>query len=150
MEDNNFMEVLKENKGKIIFLIICIALSIVFSILGKSIDNKKNKLDVKSTVEELAKVYYEKSYYPNMIKDYLSDRSFLEHLNDTGIRLNLRTLVQGVEDIDASVFYSDDNYCNFVNTYVIIYPINPYGVEDYKYETNIDCSNSFIVGEENE
>ena len=137
-----FNEIIEENKTKIIVIAVVLILAIVMSIVNMFIpkaSNSKSATDPKAAIEELGTMYYEKLYYDRRVKKFIKDSDYMEKLSEKGIRFNLRDLLSGIEGAKVEIFYGGENYCNFVSTYVTIYPISPYKKDNYRMETTMDC-----------
>lgn len=134
---NDFYE---ENKKKIITIGIIVAITIVIAIINMLFNFSNKKLNTDSALKELGKAYYEELYYPYMEKEYADNyKTILGNYSEKGIKVTLRELVRSIENSDANFFYTKGNYCNFLSTYVIIYPESNFKKEDYKLKTNVSC-----------
>lgn len=141
MEYDNIFEGLKENKKSLIIVLILVVVIIVISILNLFFDNNQGDIDVEGIVRSFAEIYYEESYYPGVVSAFDGDYSIrLKEDEVDGIKLTLRKIVNDFEDVDASIFYQEGNYCDFLATYAIIYPKYPYSIDDYDIEVKTSCA----------
>ena len=145
MEDSsvgsNIRETLIENKGKLIFLAVCIILSIIIGMFTRSNQNNKvmKKEELETATKEFAKQYYEKAFYPYLVNEVKDYELYLENMSDKGIEISLTRLVSAVEDINLNIYNNDKYSCSFVGTTITFYPKEEYQVSDYDVKVNLSC-----------
>lgn len=140
MNFDNFGKMLDENKKTIIPILVIILTTILISICNLFFQNKNRGTDVKSALEDLAESYYNQ-YYSEIISqhgDFYKEK--LQQDEKKGIKLTLRTLINTFDNVNAENFIKNGSNCNFIETYIVIYPKTPYSVKDYRLETNIECN----------
>ena len=124
-----------------ILIIIFIAIVITSVVSKKSREEKKlyDKLDT------IVKEYYKDYYYPVVMGSSESLRLYnAKNLSETGIKVTLRQIVNSKGNDADSVLsqfknYKTKNDCDYDNTKITIYPQDPFGNEDMKYESTIVC-----------
>lgn len=140
MEFDGILDEIRENKSVIIVILVLVSAIIIVSIFNLFFKKTEERLDMEETMKAFAETYYEDIYYVearSLYGDYYVDR--LKSDKEDGIKLTLRGVVQVFEDVSAENFYKEGLYCDFVDTYAVIYPKYPYGEKDYKVETNTSC-----------
>lgn len=140
MDFDNIFEGFKENKKTLIITLVLLVVLIIISILNFIFNNREEKLNMEEVVKSFAELYYEQSYYPEIKSVYKSSyiRILEKHARE-GIKLTLNDIVNLFEDVDTKQFYEEGNYCNFLETYALIYPKSPYEVDDYEIKVNLYC-----------
>ena len=157
MEDSsigsNIRETISENKGKLIFLLVCIILSIVigmFTNTNKSSNNNEvKKVDLEEATIQLAKQYYEKALYPYLEKEVSDYGVYLKSHSEDGIEITLRQLVSTVEDVNMDMYNNDKYSCSFVGTTINFYPKAEYSSTDYDVKVNLSCEDITTDGGNN-
>ena len=120
----------------VVVLIICLII-----ILPKGPSEK----DLTKNMEKLGSFFYEQFYYPHQEetqqKNGVSMNDFLAPYSTTGFKVDLENIAK-VSGVDKKLVNSMKNCkkeCNKKNTFVTIYPKEPYGVKDYEIKVNLDC-----------
>ena len=124
-----------------ILIIIFIAIVITSVVSKKSREEKKlyDKLDT------IVKEYYKDYYYQVVMGSSESLRLYnAKNLSETGIKVTLRQIANSKGNDANSVLsqfknYKTKNDCDYDNTKITIYPQDPFGNEDMKYESTIVC-----------
>lgn len=141
MEFDGILDEIRENKTAIIVILVLMVAIIIASIFNLFFKKREESIDMEETMKVFAQTYYENIHYveaKSLYGDYYVDRLKLE--KEDGIKLTLRGVVQVFEDVSSESFYKEGLYCDFVDTYAIIYPKYPYGEKDYEIETNVSCA----------
>ena len=141
MDFDNIFDGIKENKKTLIMVVALIVVIIIISILDLIFGiNDNNKVDVEGSVKAFAEIYYEESYYPYVQSLFQQEYSNkLRQDEKEGIKLTLRKILNTFEEVNVNNFYQEGNYCDFNNTYAMIYPESPYGISDYRIEVKVSC-----------
>lgn len=130
-------EFYSENRKKLITIGIIVLVTIVFSIFNRVIVRKGNNDALrKKNLKELGERYYTKILYP-VYKDSLEKHA------DIGFRVTLYDISSKLDDDTDNIYdlFSDDKTtCDLLDTYLIIYPVYPYGKEDIEYKTTLSCN----------
>lgn len=134
----------KESKfdKKILYIIggVLIIIVLIFVIV-KCVNNPKAKTT--KSVKEMGEAFYTEYYYKELSKGKSNKElsNILSKFKDKGIKISINNLSlykSGVykEKIESM---KKDFKCDGKNTKVIIYPKSPYGKNDYKIETELQC-----------
>ena len=98
---------------------------------------------VKTRVEEIAKDYYENYFYQKILDNAPSDKTMGEILKkyvNTGFtEVPLKQLVLFDNQRHAEAEDVFKKYCDLDETIVHFYPVEPFGVEDYRVEYKYAC-----------
>ena len=140
MDSDNIFEGLKENKKTLIIAFVLILILFAVSIFDLFGGNNEEDIDMKGIMKSFAQIYYEEHYYPEIKKtfgDQYAER--LDVDSESGIKMTLREIVGVFDEVDSTQFYQEGNYCDYVDTYAIIYPEEPYKIDDYKIEVQVSC-----------
>lgn len=109
------------------------------------IPNSKASSNLENQLLDLSVVFYKEYYYKQLANAYDNEKliAFLDHYSEMGIKVNLANLKEYAafkDDYQKLVNdFDPNNNCNSKDTYVIFYPITPYGEDDYKTEVILDC-----------
>ena len=117
--------------GKTIVLVIVVAvLAVLVALLISFLRNPERV--AKSELEDMAKNYYENSFYAK-----LTDKDVLENYKVSGLPdLTARQLILHDISKPSEVF---EKYCDKDTTRVKIFPEEPYGKTDYRIEYKYNC-----------
>lgn len=103
--------------------------------------NKKIEKNLNEDLEEMGKDFYENFYYKAMNGNDESGKKFLQKYSEIGIKIGLDSFSEYNSDIVRGKINDFKKYdCDKTNTIAIIYPKEPFGKEDYKLETQLECS----------
>lgn len=142
MDFDNIFDGIKENKKTLLIVLVLFIALIIISILNLIFDNKKsNSFDNEEIIKSFAELYYEEGYYPQITSTFgenYSDK--LKEYETEGIKLTLLDIISTFGDVDEYKFYTEGNYCDFEETYAIVYPKSPYGIKDYTIDIEISCT----------
>lgn len=133
--DFNILDEFKSNKKRFIFIVsIIIGVVILIVFIGDFLKNSNDKRKLELALKNIGEHIYQESYYP-AIKENISDFS------DKGLKLDLYELFEAIKMNSNDYFYNKKTreLCDINNTYVIIYPKQPYGKKDYKINTVLAC-----------
>lgn len=134
-------KVSKLNKYIIIIVVVFVAVVVGIS-LGMS--KKDNQNELKKSLQEMGKDFYENFYY-GQIGSSLDERtSLLSKFTTVGIKIDLDNLSRYnhnkfKDEINKFKKDKTKEKCNKTSTRVIIYPKFPYGKTDYTIKTELDC-----------
>lgn len=135
MNFDNVLDNLKENKNRILIIsLLFIVFIILTSILSNVLENYNNKKSLEKALIALGEKVYTEGYYDNLKKEP-------KEYEVNGIKITLEDMFEIVDLKPEDYFYNrkTKETCNLTNSYVKIYPTNPYGSNDYKLEYNLDC-----------
>ncbi len=93
------------------------------------------KIKVENPLKKLGKEYYENYYYIQLDDSYELRKEFLSNYKDSGLKINLNTL-RNYKDISSKRYKN----CNWDKTMIIVYPEEPYKVNNYRVEVELDCN----------
>lgn len=132
-------EFLDENKSSIKISIVMIIFAIIVIIIQKFFTPILTENELKNKIKDAGEEYYE-TYYESFTPD--GSTLFLEQIKDDGMEINLKDLVLNVYDgKDPGYFFNKNTnkMCDYDDTYVTIYPVSPYGKNNYKIKINLEC-----------
>ena len=123
----------------IILIILLISGIIIFNKIKKSREEDK----LYNQLNKVVKDYY-KDYYYNILGDNEDiKKSNAEKFRYTGIKINLEDLSKyksnNNEILDKFKNSQTNSNCDYNKTTIVIYPIDPYGKEDIRIDSNIVC-----------
>lgn len=130
---------LKENSSSIKISIVMIIFAIIIIIIQNVFTPILIKGQLTNRIKEAGEDYYEK-YYDSFVID--GSTIILEDIKDFGMKINLNQLVINLYDgKDPGYFFNKNTnkMCNYEKTYVTIYPVSPYGKNNYKVKVNLEC-----------
>jgi hypothetical protein len=130
------------NKGALKMAFLMIIITIVIIVVTSFMNNIGKVSKTGDVLEKMGIDYYENYLYPSIMENPETSATVLAQYAAEGIRVTARDIVSMYKDIDPEVFYKKGNYCDFINTYVTIYPKSPYTVKDYTLKTNVSCKKS--------
>lgn len=128
-----------QNKGAIKISIIMIVLTIIIVIINGMISDLSKVVRPVDVLKQYGADYYENHYYDNIKKSTGDSSELFIKYSTKGIKITLRDIVSMYDDVNAELFYKKGTYCDFINTYVTIYPKSPYSATDYTIKTNVSC-----------
>ena len=135
----------KENKKKVLFVLLTIIVVLVAIVLAIFLLKGKNQEEVlKDYLHDMGIEFYENLYYKQVGKTDEERKEFLNKFTEIGIKINLDSLSRynvesNQEKINAFKNPKTNDACNKENSKVIIYPQEPYGQKDYRVEIQLDC-----------
>lgn len=130
------------NKGALKMAGLMIIITIVIIVVTSFMNNIGKASKPADVLEKMGADYYENYLYPSIMKNTETSATVLARYAAEGITLTARDIVSIYKDLDPETFYKKGNYCDFLNTYVIIYPKSPYTAKDYTLKTNVLCKKS--------
>lgn len=122
-----------------IFVIILIIILVIFLgwlIIIKSGGSKR--VNATNKLNDLAKTFYSYYYEENKLSTEEATKQSLSQWKDIGITINLKNL-KIYMDSRKTEDYSLFNNCDEDKTKIVVYPISPYGENDFKTETSLIC-----------
>lgn len=134
MEIDKLMDNLKENKKKVfIFIILFIGLLILIVFIGNISNNYFDKKRLEKSLSLMGEKAYKEFYY-----DYIKDD--IKNYKD-GLTITLNDMFNLTKLNSSDYFYNrkTKQACDISNTYVIIYPKDPYQNTDYDLEYYLAC-----------
>ena len=143
MDNESIKDVLIENKGKIIFVVICIILSIVIGLFNKT-GNGKVRDNAETALKAYASDYY-RTYYTEYIMKEVDKEDlgmYFSAFKTNPLKITLNTLIDNMDDLNMNYFENigkQKKYCDLYNTYALVTPITPYGEDDFEIEIHLDC-----------
>lgn len=125
-----------------IILLVLIVTGILLLISNFKGGAQKNKLE--TYLEEMGIDFYENYYYDKIGSNEKERKEFLANFKDIGIKVNLDTLSKydgnkNADKVSKFVNKKTNQKCDYAATKVIFYPKEPYKVNSYTIETNIEC-----------
>lgn len=135
-------EFYEANKGALKLALLMIIITIVIIVVTSFMNNIGKVSKTGDVLEKMGVDYYENYLFPSIMENTETSATVLAQYAAEGIKITARDIVSMYKDIDPEVFYKKGNYCDFLNTYVIIYPKSPYTVKDYTLKTNVSCKKS--------
>lgn len=132
----------ESNKGAFKMAILMIIITIVIVVVTSFMNNVGKVSKPADVLEKMGADYYENYLYPSIMENTATSATVLAQYAAEGVKVTARDIVSMYKDIEADTFYKKGNYCDFLNTYVIIYPKSPYTVTDYTLKTNVLCKKS--------
>lgn len=126
-----------------LIVIVCIALLSSIIIFNKIMSAKEEDRLYKE-LEVITKDYYKYYYYYNVLGENDNvRRANAEVLKSNGIKISLEDLSKFKVDSDEILNKFKNNKtksnCDFKNTSIVIYPVEPYGDENIRLDSNIVC-----------
>ena len=123
-------------KKPIIIFAIMLAATMVLGIARKSIDHDNQEERLKNKLGVLGATYYQIVYLPTVI-----NVDELGSYTKDGMKVGLSELISAIYYEDPKEFVNNQTkkQCNYNETYVIIYPQNPYTEDDYEMKVNLEC-----------
>ena len=123
-------------KKPIIIFAIMLAATMVLGIARKSIEHDNQEERLKNKLGALGATYYQKVYLPTV-----NNVDELGSYTKDGMKVGLSELISAIYYEDPKEFVNNQTkkQCNYNETYVIIYPQNPYTEDDYEMKVNLEC-----------
>ena len=123
-------------KKPIIIFAIMLAATMVLGIARKSIEHDNQEERLKNKLGVLGATYYQKVYLPTV-----NNVDELGSYTEGGMKVGLSELISAIYYEDPKEFVNNQTkkQCNYNETYVIIYPQNPYTEDDYEMKVNLEC-----------
>ena len=133
--DNNSNKIsIKKILAILAIIILLMALVIIIVIKVSS----GEKLDASKKLNEYGELFYKYYYSENKSVDKEITKKMFSEWKDTGITIKLRDLKIYLDNHkveDYSVFKT----CDTEKTKVTVYPVSPYGENDYKVKSELIC-----------
>jgi hypothetical protein len=133
---------LKINIKVIISVLFIIIFGVFFMLKFNVVNEKEQKLELDTNLKEMGKNFYIKHYYNQISfgRKQSDITVFLKNFSTIGIKVTLNNL----EKYDASnnkefINRKTGKICNKNTSFVIIYPKEPYGENDFAIEVTLDC-----------
>ena len=128
-------------------LIISISLVIILFVAGFILFNKIKKSRAEdrlyNELNTVVKDYYKDYYYNTLGNNDEVRKINAEKFRYTGIKINLEDLSKyksnNNEILDKFKNSQTNSNCDYNKTTIVIYPIDPYGKEDIRIDSNIVC-----------
>jgi len=132
--------------------ILILTIIIIFIVIYKcSFSPQKTKKEYSAVLEEnleiMGKDFYENYFYPVVAKDLENQelKTYLMNYEDSGLKVTLDILGKYNNQANSEIikkFYNDKTgeKCDSKNTYVYIYPKEPYQVNDYDLKVELSCN----------
>ncbi len=139
MKNNNFLN--KQHIKIIGFILIgLVSMLCIFLFTSKTLRENESLED---SLKDMATDFYENFYY-DQVKQISKEEDYLSKFETIGIKISLENLKEFdngkyISKIDKFVNSKTKVSCNKYNTVAIIYPIKPYGKNDYEIEVNLEC-----------
>ena len=123
-------------KKPIIIFAIMLAATMVLGIARKSIEHDNQEERLKNKLGVLGATYYQKVYLPTV-----NNVAELGSYTKDGMKVGLSELISAIYYEDPKEFVNNQTkkQCYYNETYVIIYPQNPYTEDDYEMKVNLEC-----------
>lgn len=133
----------QKNNNKTLVIVIVI---VVLILLGGIFFFYNSKLFINGfgydyKLKQEGKKFYEDFYYKQVGNSDTERVNKVKQYSQIGIKVDLRNLnnyKEGINEEDDTFEYMYD-HCDIDNTKIIIYPEFPYGKEDYRIETELNC-----------
>lgn len=128
----------------LLFVVVFTLISITLVIALKKIKQKEENI-LYNTLTTVTKDYYKEYFYKYILGDSEQERiDRAKGYKNTGITITLNELAKykvGNEDSILSQFtnYRTGNPCDYNKTKITMYPVEPYGEDNIRIETNIVC-----------
>ena len=129
------LDKLNDNKRKILVVVLIFILYIVLvTFVKNAVENYNDKKGLEKTMVALGERVYIDAYYNNLKKSP-------QEYENTGIKITLDDIFEMINLESKDYFYNRNTKesCDSKSSYVIIYPIAPYGKNDYKLEFVLTC-----------
>ncbi|MBR4830453.1 MAG: hypothetical protein IKZ96_01630 [Bacilli bacterium] len=129
--------------GKVIatiFLILFILVLgyLVYSYFFGGTDEQR----IERKLNKMAKDFYEKCYYDELVEQKGSASDAIEYLKDykdKGLKVSYSSLKEYYDEFGSKMNYTELSVCDEDNTYVLIYPKSPYGKTDFTVGYKLNC-----------
>ncbi len=153
-KENKIKDFFKKNKKLIIIsgiiIVILVAILLLMIFLKNDDKVKSNEKELINTLTELGKDFYEVKYYPglsnpkkNKLMTDEEKKKAVAKFKDTGITINFENLARIQENKEELTENFKNNItnkpCDKENTVITIYPVEPYGLKDYKINVTLKC-----------
>lgn len=133
-------KLLKDKKILIISIIVIIAILVLIFL---SFNNKKsnnsvnkgNKESLDTILTNLGKNFYEEHYY-----NKLDDKSKLANFQESGLNISLTSLNVIMPIPDEVNNKLKSKKCDMDKSKILIYPKDPYSVNDYNIKVELTCN----------
>lgn len=145
----DIIEKLKKDKKTLIIgvvaLLAIIALVVILLVLpkdngkgnnngGNNDGNGNSSVDLEKNLTEAGKNFYETQYYVG-----LEDPTTLANFKDTGLNISITNLEVILPLDEATKKELTNKECDLDETKIIIYPKDPYGVENHEIKVELSC-----------
>ena len=140
----------ESNKGALRMAILMIIITVVILVVTSVVNSLGKVSKPVDVLKKMGADYYENYLYPSIIEDTATSATVLAQYSAEGIKVTARDIVSMYEDVSAETFYKKGYYCDFLNTYVVIYPKSPYTATDYTLEAVTSCKKSLDSDDDEE
>ncbi|MBQ9014241.1 MAG: hypothetical protein IJ094_11955 [Bacilli bacterium] len=125
------------NKGRVVAIILLVILLLVVGVLV--FYNMNGEKRAKTRLTQISKIFYKYYYEDNSDKnDKDAIKVFLSKYAASGLTIRLKDMKVYIDSKKVEN-YKALKKCDEEKTKVIIYPQTPYGKDDFKIETKLDC-----------
>lgn len=125
------------NKGRIIAIIALVILLLVVGVLV--FYNMNGEKRAEARLNQISKIFYKYYYEDNSNKDDKDAvKVFLSKYAASGLTIKLKDMKIYIDSKKVENYKALKN-CNEEETKVTIYPTTPYGKNDFKIKTKLDC-----------
>ncbi|CAM2910844.1 hypothetical protein [Erysipelothrix tonsillarum] len=124
------MEKKKRNIIIVSVVIVALAMGLIYGFMSSKERAAKN----------IAKSFYENFYYTQITMGQDEDdiNKLMKEISKKGISVSLEA-VSNVNEIDVQSDLDKLKGCKLDNSFIKITPNDPYAINDYAIETNLDC-----------
>jgi len=130
----------------VIILVVVLALIVlaVLFVANNGDQTSKKKEQLTTYLKEMGSEFYTESFYKQLDEGRSKEELFelLKKYEDIGVKVSLDTLSRTASDKNKERikdFTYDGSECNRDNTKAIVFPQPPFGMNDYRVETELDC-----------
>lgn len=127
----------RKNKGRVIALIGIFILVLFLGVLV--FYNMNGEKRAEARLNQISKIFYKYYYEDNSNKDDKDAvKVFLSKYAASGLTIRLKDMKVYIDSKKVENYKALKN-CDEEKTKVIIYPQTPYGKDDFKIKTKLDC-----------
>ena len=127
----------RKNKGRVIAIIGIFILVLFLGVLVFYNMNSEKRAEAR--LNQISKIFYKYYYEDNSNKDDKDAiKVFLSKYAASGLTIKLKDMKIYIDSKKVENYKALKN-CDEEKTKVIIYPQTPYGKDDFKIETKLDC-----------
>lgn len=128
----------EKNVKQIKLSLILLGISILLFIIIKCLTGFTDKDKLEKKLGNLGDLYYQTILYPT-IADSENDFATLKVFEQTGFRVTLSNMLTST-NTDKEIFKLKGKECDLEESYIILYPQDPYEKKDFKLESNLICN----------
>lgn len=127
----------RKNKGRVIAIIGILILVLFLGVLVFYNMNSEKRAEAR--LNQISKIFYKYYYEDNSNKDDKDAvKVFLSKYAASGLTIRLKDMKIYIDSKKVENYKALKN-CNEEETKVTIYPTTPYGKNDFKIKTKLDC-----------